>query len=301
MNKPYDIIGLGYCGLDYLCLTPHIPVDDKVEALMTLTQGGGPSATATFAAARLGARTAFIGATGNDERGRSIVAGLRDDGVNTDAIAIRSGADSPAAFCWTEKTTGHRSIVWTRGGVKPLTPEEIDPRMIKSTKLLHLDGHQTAAAAHAANIARMNGVTVSIDAGTIVPDIEKILALSDIVIASEKFAEKFTGATKPEIAVKKLFAGNCRFAAVTMGAKGSIGFDGKMIYEQSSFKVKVLDTTGAGDVFHGAFAYRHLNGGDWPACLRFAAAVAALKCTKFGGRTGIPTLAETERFLQENK
>ena len=301
MSKPYDIIGLGYCGLDYLCLVPRIPVDDKVETLANLTQGGGPAATATFAAARLGAKTAFIGATGDDERGRSILTGLRDGGVNTDAIAIRSGTESPAAFCWTEKSTGHRSIVWTRGGVKPLSPEETDFTMIKSAKILHLDGHQTATALHAAQIARKNGVTVSIDAGTIVPDIEKLLALADIVIASEKFAERLTGDVNPEKSVRKLFCGNCRFAAVTMGIHGSIGFDGRTIFEKPAFKVKVVDTTGAGDVFHGAFAYRYLNGGNWSECLCFAAAVAALKCTGFGGRTGIPTLAETERFLQEHE
>ena len=301
MDKSYDIIGLGYCGLDYLCLTPHIPVDDKVEALAALTQGGGPAATATCTAARLGAETAFVGATGDDERGRSIVSGLRKGGVNTDSIAVRSGADSPAAFCWTEKTTGHRSIVWTHGSVQPLAPEEIDNEMIKSAKILHLDGHQMAAALHAAQIARKNGVLVSLDAGTIVPGIEKLLTLSDIVIASEKFAERFIGEIDPEISVRKLFAGNCRFAAVTMGVKGSIGFDGETIFHQPSFKVKVVDTTGAGDVFHGAFAYRFINGGDWSECLRFAAAIAALKCTEFGGRTGIPTLAEAELFLQEHE
>ncbi len=301
MNKSYDLIGLGYCGVDYLCLTPCIPVDDKIEALATLTQGGGPAATATYASARLGAKTAFIGAIGDDERGRSIVAGLRDGNVDTSGMKIRAGAESPAAFCWTEKTTGHRSIVWTRGDVKSLSPEEVNTTMIKSAKLLHLDGHQMAAALHAAQISRTNDVTVVIDAGTMVPGIEKLLALADIIIASEKFAERFTGESNPEVSIKKLFANNCRFAAVTMGVEGSIGFDGKTIFKQPSFKVKVVDTTGAGDVFHGAFAYRYLNGGDWPACLRFAAAVAALKCTEFGGRSGIPTLAETERFLQEHE
>jgi ribokinase len=298
MNKSYDLIGLGYCGLDYLCLAPRIPVDDKVEALATLTQGGGPAATATYAAARLGSKTAFIGAVGDDNRGRTTIDGLRDGGVDIAAMVTRSGMESPAAFCWIEEPTGHRSIVWTRGGVQPLSPEEIDVEMIKNARMLHLDGHQTSAALHAAGIARTNGVTVAIDAGTMVPGIEKLLALADIVIASEKFAERFTGEADPEIAAKKLFGGNCRFAAVTAGGRGSIGFDGRNIFKQPSFKVKVVDTTGAGDVFHGAFAYRYLNGGDWAACLCFAAAVAALKCTKFGGRTGIPSLFETENFMK---
>ena len=150
MNKSYDLIGLGYCGLDHLCLVPRIPVDDKVEAPVSLTQGGGPAATATYAAAKLGAKTAFIGATGDDDRGLAIMDGLRNGGVDIAAMVTRSGVESPAAFCWTEEPTGHRSIVWTRGGVKPLLPEEINFEIIKSTRLLHLDGHQTAAVVCAA-------------------------------------------------------------------------------------------------------------------------------------------------------
>ncbi len=298
MNKSYDLIGLGYCGLDHLCLVPRIPVDDKVEAPVSLTQGGGPAATATYAAAKLGAKTAFIGATGDDDRGLAIMDGLRNGGVDIAAMVTRSGVESPAAFCWTEEPTGHRSIVWTRGGVKPLLPEEINFEIIKSTRLLHLDGHQTAAAVCAAEIACANNITVAIDAGTVVPGIERLLALSGIIIASEKFAERFTGETNPETAVRKLFHNNCLFTAVTLGSNGSIGFDGKMLYKQPSFPVKVVDTTGAGDVFHGAFAYRYLNGGDWTGCLRFAAAVAALKCTQLGGRTGIPSLSEAENFMK---
>lgn len=299
INKKYDFTGIGYCGLDYSCLAPRIPIDDKVEALATLTQGGGPAATATFAAARLGAVAAFVGATGDDERGRTILTGLQGGGVDTSAIIIRHGAESPAAFCWTEETTGRRSIVWSRGGVKPLSPEELDTEKVKNSRLLHLDGHQTGAALRAAQISREHNVVVAIDAGTIVPGIEQLLALSDIIIASEKFSAKFTGIADPAIAVKKLFTGNCRFAGVTMGERGSIGFDGRNFYSQPAFPVKVVDTTGAGDVFHGAFEYRYLKGGDWVECLRFAAAVAALKCTEFGGRTGIPTLTEAETFMKK--
>ncbi len=303
MHKPhkYDIIGLGFCGLDYLCLTPYIPADDKVEALATLIQGGGPAATAIFTAARLGARTAFLGSTGDDERGKSIISGLHNGGVDTRCIAIRPGSESPSAFCWIEKSTGCRSIVWNRGGVRPIEPQEIDVEVIKSAKLLHLDGHQTKAAIHCAQIARDNGVIVAIDAGTIVPGIEKLLEMANIIIASKKFAERFVGESDPEKSAKKLFGASNYFSAVTIGSEGSIGFDGNHVFRQSAFNLEVVDTTGAGDVFHGAFAYKYVNGGDWQACLRFAAAVAALKCTKLGGRTGIPSLSEAEKYLKEHE
>jgi len=296
-----NITGLGYCSMDYLCIVPKIPQDDKVQAKATLEQGGGPAATAICAAARLGAKTAFISAVGDDLRGQSILKGLALEGIDTTAIKLRLGAESPVAFCWIQENTGKRSIAWSHGSIKPLLPEEVNAATVRNSGLLHLDGHHTGAAIHAAQIARDAGTAVMLDAGTIVPRIEELLALADIVIASEKFAGRFTGDADPETAIKKLFSENTKFAAVTLGAKGSIGFDGRKIYRQPAFPVETVDTTGAGDVFHGAFAYKYVNGGDWAECLRFAAAVAALKCTKLGGRTGIPTIAETEFFLQEHK
>ncbi len=301
MQNTPEIISLGYCGLDYLSIVPEIPLDDKVEIIESLIQGGGPAATATYAAARLGASTAFAGSIGADERGKEIIAGMTSGGVNTQALAIRDQGESPAAFCWTEANTGKRSIMWMRGTVAPLSKDEIDVELIKNAKVLHLDGHQTEAALFAAEIARANSVTVSLDAGTIVPGIERLIKFSDIIIASEKFAVKFTGEANLETAVHKLFAENCKFSAVTSGSAGCIGFDGREIFSEPSFKVDVIDTTGAGDVFHGAFVYKYINDASWRECVKFASAVSALKCTKFGGRTGIPTLAETKKFLLETR
>ncbi|MDD5599941.1 MAG: PfkB family carbohydrate kinase [Victivallaceae bacterium] len=300
MQRNPEITGLGYCGLDYSGIVPKIPLDDKVEIIKSLVQGGGPAATATFTAARLGAATAFIGSIGADERGRLISHGLTAAGINTDSVVIRAQGESPAAFCWTEESSGRRSIMWTRGTVTSLTENEVDIDLIKNTGLLHLDGHQTNAALFAAELARSNGVTVSLDAGTILPGIEYLLELSDIIIASEKFAEEFTGETNKASAVRKLFAKNCKFSAITSGSDGSVGFDGKEIFNVPAFKVEVIDTTGAGDVFHGAFAYRYIHNGSWRECMRFASAAAALKCKKFGGRTGIPDLATVNNFLEHS-
>lgn len=299
MSTHAQITGIGYCGMDYLCIVPQVPLDDKVEIVESLVQGGGPSVTAIVAAARLGAKAAFCGAVGDDERGAQIVKGLADEGVDTHGVKIRRGAESPAGFCWIEQKSGKRSIAWTRGNARPLSPREIDRDLIHESSVLHMDGHQAKAAIAAAKIARKQGVTVSIDAGTLVPDIDELLGLSDIVIASEKFAGRYTGAADMAAAVKKLFSGNRRFAAVTLGKAGSLGFDGKRLIKCPAFKVGVVDTTGAGDVYHGAFIFDYARGSAWAECMRFAAAVSALKCTKFGGRTGIPSLTTAERFMRK--
>jgi len=299
MNTNALITGLGYCGMDYLCRVPHVPLDDKVEIIESLTQGGGPSATAIVAAARLGAQAAFCGAVGDDDRGAQIISGLSAEGVDTKRMKVRHGAESPAAFCWIEQRTGKRSIAWSRGTARALSPREVDRDLIRNSKVLHLDGHQTLAAIAAVEFARKQGVTVSIDAGTQVPGIDTLLGLSDLVIASQKFAGRYTGESRMAAAVKKLFAGNCRFAAVTLGRAGAIGFDGHALLRCPSFKVDVVDTTGAGDVYHGAFIFAYARGKTWAECMRFAAAVSALKCTQFGGRTGIPDLKTTETFLRK--
>ena len=298
MNPAPLITGIGYCGMDYLCIVPYVPLDDKVEMVKSLVQGGGPAVTAIVAAARLGARTAFCSAVGDDERGAQIVSGLSAEGIDTRGVKIRRGAESPAGFCWIEQKSGKRSIAWTRGSARPLSPRELDRAAIMNSCVLHLDGHQTQAALAAAKLARKHGVAVSIDAGTLVPKIDELLALSDIVIASEKFALRYTGETRMDAAVKKLFASGRLFSAVTMGKSGSIGFDGKRLLRCPAFKVDVVDTTGAGDVFHGAFAFAFASGKPWGECLRFASAVSALKCTQLGGRTGIPNLKTTYKFMR---
>ncbi|MDD3546504.1 MAG: PfkB family carbohydrate kinase [Kiritimatiellae bacterium] len=300
MSFAPKITGVGYCGMDYLCIVPSVPHDDKVEIVDSLIQGGGPAVTAVVAAARLGAGAAFCGVVGDDERGRQILRGLKDEGVRTNGVKVRKKAESPAGFCWIDRQSGKRSIAWTKGSARPLAPREIDRAVICASDLLHLDGHHARAALAAAKIARGNGVTVSVDAGTLMPGIEDVLALGEIIIASARFAALFTGLRSPAAAVRKLFLPGCRFAGITLGKRGSVGFDGKRIFRCPPYEVPaVVDTTGAGDTYHGAFAFAAAQGRPWEDCMRFATVVAALKCTRLGGRTGIPNLRTAERHLKK--
>ena len=296
--KQVEIAGLGFSGLDYLCILAHIPLDEKVEIIQNLVQGGGPAATAIVTAARLGAQTAFIGSIGDDDRGSDILQGLKQENVDTRHIQVKAGKESPAAFCWIEKETGKRSIAWTKGTSLPMDPNHVDPEFIKSLKLLHLDGHNTEAAIKAARIAKENGVIVSLDAGTILPDINILVGLADICIASESFARKYTGEDDIRKAAEKIFQTGCLVAGVTSGKNGVIAVTPNGLIQKDAFQVPVIDTTGAGDVFHGAFAYAFIQNWEMERIIEFASATAAIKCMKFGGRTGIPTTSEVEQFLQ---
>ncbi len=303
MKRTVDILGVGYCSLDTLCLLPRIPIDDKVQISRSLMQGGGPAATATVTAARLGLATAFLGGVGDDARGRAILDAFAKEGVDTQYIQRRPNAESAAAFCWIDEATGERSIAWSHGTARPLSPAETGEGVVTAAHAVHCDGHQTAAAIRVAEIAREHGIPVFLDAGTIVPGIEDLISLCTVVIASRMFAARFAGTEDPEEAMHHIHGLGPKWAGITLGPSGSCGFDGVNVLNEGQYPVEVVDTTGAGDVYHGAFAARYVEylkadeQPDMQQCMRFATVVAGLKCRKLGGRTGIPTRDEVRRAL----
>lgn len=297
-RSKFDVIGLGYCSWDFLCVVPEVPINGKVEIVRRLEQGGGPSATAIFAAQRLGARTAFVGVVGDDEAGRKIRNDLEAEGVDVSAMVTRVGEESGMSYCWAEQTRAARSIAWTHGTAKPLGPGEINEDLVRSSRILHLDGHQTEAAIPAARLAKAAGITVCLDAGTLVPGIESVLKHADIVIASEYFAERYTQENTVEKQLSALKKEGARWVVITCGERGSMGYDGTQWVKAPAFRVRVIDTTGAGDVYHGAFLRRYLDGASLGECMHFASGAAALKCGALGGRTAIPSLERLETFLK---
>jgi len=298
-TKDIEIAGLGFASIDYSCIVSHIPMDEKTEAIERFINGGGVAATAIVAAARLGAKTAFIGTVGGDREGEEIISGFNREKVDTSHIQMKAVKKSAVAYCWVEQKSGKRSIVWSKGDAMPIDAKTVDEDFISSLKLLHLDGHNTEAAIRAAEIAKTNGVIVSLDAGSILPGIETLVELSDICIASAFFARNYTKEENVEKALEKLFINGKHLAAITMGDKGVVALARDGAFKKDAFKVPVKDTTGAGDVFHGAFAYAWIQGWDVSQCLNFAGATAAIKCTGFGGRSSIPDRKEVFRFLQE--
>ncbi len=293
-------IGLGFCGNDYLALLPEIPLDAKVRIERHLVQGGGPAATATVAAARLGLEASFIGVVGDDDAGKCIVKELEAEGIDTSSMKVRSGASSSIAYCWVDGRTGKRSIAWSHCSGKELGEDDIDYGLIRSAAILHLDGHNPKGALAAAKEARKCGVPVSLDAGTLRDGIAELLPYVTILIASEAFARKFSGERRLENALFRLKETGADVVGITMGKEGSMALDGEKVLRCPAFKIDAVDTTGAGDVFHGAFCVRYLETHEIGECLRFASAVSALKCLQLGGRTGIPNRRQVEEFLEHN-
>jgi sulfofructose kinase len=294
------VVGIGQCAWDYLALVDSFPrVDTKEEVREWQEQGGGPVATALVTLARLGIPCEFFGVTGDDAEGGRIRGSLVSEGIEIRGMITRSNASSQTAFIAIERGSGTRTIFWRRPSGGPLLPEELPTDCLDGCDFLLLDGLMTDVSLFAARRARELGIPVMLDAGRVRPGMLKIAGLCDYLVAAEQFALDLGWdgrATSFLSTARKLIA---PVVTITLGKRGSVTFREDEILTVPAFPVDVVDTTGAGDVFHGGYLYGILRGLGLADTIRFSSAVAALKCSRIGGRSGIPGLAETLGFLAE--
>lgn len=287
----FDVVGIGQCAIDYLGIADTYPrVNEKSELHCFKIEGGGPTATAMVTLSRLNVLTAFIGKVGDDYFGALIKEGLVSEGVEISAIVTEQGATSQYAFICVEKGTGHRNIFFTRGTAKPLEFSEINKALIDNCSILHLDGLMIDASISAAKYAQSKGKKVSLDAGTLRDGMVELCKHTDYLVTSEKFARSYIDGDDFEYALKELKALGPEIVCITLGENGSIALKEGEIIRQPAYKVDVVDTTGAGDVFHGGFIFGILKGYELAKTLSFASFVAASKCAKLGGRDGVPRM-----------
>jgi len=295
----FDVVGVGLNATDTLLMVPHFPAyAGKVAFEEEVVSPGGQVASALVACARLGLRTKYIGSIGDDERGRIQLESLQGTGVNLDHVQIRRNCPNQSAYIIIDRSTGERTVLWRRDDCLRISPEHISPEQISCARLLHIDGHDTPAVAHAAAIAHQYGVPVTVDVDTIYHGFDRVLPNVDYLIASSEFPTAWTGTRDPFRALEALQREyGMKVAAMTLGAHGSLArVDGKFVYAPA-FVVNCVDTTGAGDVFHGAFCYAVLQGMEMPEALEFSNAMAALNCTALGARGGIRGLAEVRALM----
>lgn len=298
-----DIIGIGSALFDTLMQTERFPKEDtKIQGVATKLQGGGPCATALVAAAKLGVSAAYIGTLGDDVYGMFIKQAMARYGVNMSRVRTVPDAMSYHSFVLLNRADATRTCVWSKGTVSEPDPGDVDLEMLRQAKFLHLDGHQLKTAKYAACRAREFGVTVSLDAGGLYPGIETLLPLVDVLIPSEEFVMAFTGCGDAYQAAQKLYEQfRPRTLIVTQGKEGGFLYTARGPKRYPAFRVDAVDTNGAGDTFHGAFAAGHVRGMDDYGAACFASAVSALKCMRFGAQDGIPGYEETQAFLNERK
>lgn len=298
-----QIVGIGANVKDTLFQLEKYPSQDTKQQAKTVKEaGGGPCGTGLVAAAKLGVTCAYIGNCSDDSVGSFLRGDFEKYGVDTQLM--RSVPDT-VGFCsciWLADDEATRTCVYHRGTVPPTCLDEEMKSAIAEAKLLMVDGNDLDAAVEAAKLAKKAGTTVLYDAGGRYPNVDKLLRETDILIPSEEFALGHTGADNVNEAAKKLWQlYSPQIIVITQGKKGGILYDGEKVLTYPAFPVEAVDTNGSGDVFHGAFAAAYVRGMDYPACCRFASAVAALKCTKVGARAAVPTWDEAMTFIESRE
>ena len=285
------IVGIGACVMDTLVTLPHYPTEDtKLRAESSKPAGGGPVATGLVAAAKLGESAGFVGVLSDDAGGRFLQQDFAKYGVDTAAVDVLSGYRSFTSVIWLSRETTTRTCVFDKGDLPALTLSEKQEKAILSAELLMVDGNELAAAEKAAKLAQANGVKVLYDAGGLYDGVERLLLHVDYLIPSREFARGHTGCSTIEDAAKKLFdTYHPQVVVITCGKDGGYFYDGKEAKTYPIYPAAVVDSNGAGDVFHGAFAAGLVKGFAPYTCCHFASAVSALKCTGVGARESVPS------------
>lgn len=297
--EPIDVVGVGIACMDLNATVTSVPkLDENVLITDYRKQMGGTVSTALAAFQRLGLATKYMGMLGDDENGKFVLDNLRAEGIDVSSIRVVEGESSAFSLVMVDSMTSKRSIAHFPGCEFTVPADCVDADAVKAARLLHVDIYTPAVVA-ACEAAREAGVTISVEANVLYPGLEDLLDGGDIFITSDKIFSELVGEDDPVAAGKKARAQyNLEHVVVTLGAEGSVAVGEYEIVTSPGFEVEAVDTTGAGDVFHGAYLYGYIMGWRYIRSLRFANAAAAIMCTGQNGWADIPTLAEVNDFLR---
>lgn len=294
-----DIVGVGLNATDTLIPVPRYPASgSKVEFHSASVLPGGQVASAMVACRRWGLSARYIGKLGEDAAANLHRAEFLAAGVDAKLVTA-PGCPSQQAFILVEDS-GERTVLWKRDERLTLQPGDLKREWITDARALHLDGHDTDAAVTAATWAREAGVPVIADLDELYPGVERLLAKVDYLIVSRDIPGRIAGCSdlrQSLPAVREHFG--CRLTAATLGPDGVLAFDGERFCYRPAYKVSVVDTTGAGDIFHAGFIYGFLQGWALERTLDFACAAAALNCTGVGARGGIQPVERIEELIAD--
>ena len=301
-SRPFDVVGFGLNSIDLLTVVAEFPTGNSKQRLQRFARmPGGQTATALVTCARHGWAARYVGSFGGDEFGEMSRESLVSEGVDVTASPTVEGATNQFAVVLVDARSGERTVLWDRHPELVMSPEKLPQEAVTSGRILIVDCHETATAAQAARYARAAGIPTVVDVEKVRPGIADLLQQIDAIIAAEDFPTAFTGYEDPQRALEAMAREfDARLVCVTLGEGGSLAWCAGRCTRTPGFQVDCLDSTGAGDVFRGAFVAACLRNpeGDIEEVLAYANAAAALSCRALGARAGIPQPDEVERFLR---
>lgn len=296
----YDVVGIDQPCVDLSVNLAHFPKPDGREPILNYSfQGGGKAATGLAAASLMGANCAIAGNVGDDRLADFCRRDLEYHGVDTRYLISRKGKYTSFSVVISELENKTRSILPHRSNGSRLGAVEIPDELLRNTRFL-LVPIVNKGTLYAAAAVRRYGGKVVMDADESVEYLEEILPFTDAFVASETLYNQWFHGSED-------YEGNCRSVQkkgpetviFTMGGKGCFGVGKEGFFSLEAFPIKVVDTLGAGDTFHGAFTAGLAKGMAAYDAARLAGAAAAIKCTRIGGRAGIPDYDTVLRYLKE--
>lgn len=304
-----QIVGIGLTTIDILMRLSQMPTWEAGGRIKELRiDGGGPVGTGLAAAARMGVRTGFIGTCGSDASARLKLDLLAQEGIDVSRVVRRPGNEQQVILCYVHEQTGERLFSGAEGDQVGLSPEELDRDYITAADYLLLDGFHHPAALQAAHWMHAAGKKVMLDGSKVGgwaneqwrESMCELVSVTDLLICGSGFAPAMTGKCDIWEAGRSLLAFGPQIVVMTEGEQGSYTVTATECFHTPAYSVPVVDTTGAGDVFHGAYLVGQIKGWNLRHTACFATAVSAIKCTRMGGRSGIPCFREVADFLHDH-
>lgn len=295
-----QLIGLGLATLDHLMVVEDFAAPaGRMRVKRFEAQGGGMTASALVTASRLGLKTELWSCIGSGRLADWIVAGLEEEGVDLSRLRRTNEGDGPLILVFVDEKTGERRF---QGGVGVKTdgPYPLDLKRLEGASCLLVDGMWPKAASEAARHARSLGVPVVADLGGVGERNRGLVEQVNYLVVDENCAKSLAD-EDVEKACRMMLEMGPKAAVVTLGPKGCVFADASGVRPRPAFEIEAVDTTGAGDCFHGAFCVGVVKGWDLDRIVEFASAAAAINCMTLGGRAGSPTMKEVEAFLKERK
>jgi sugar/nucleoside kinase (ribokinase family) len=290
-----DVVGVGANSVDFVYRLPSFPSPESPFAKLRISEHliscGGQMTTALATCAAMGLKTSYIGTIGSDRNGERMREELNRRGIDT-ASAVARNAASPFALILLDDRHGERVVLWHRDPAMVLTSAEVDRRAVTTARLLHVDDVDLAASIESASLAMSAGKPVTSDIERTTDDVRALIDAVTIPIFAEHVPTELTGETNLPRALERLRRPHHSMLCVTLGPRGALLLAGHDVIHEPGISVQTLDTTGAGDIFRGAFIYALLRGEPAREIVRFANAAAALSCTRLGAMNSIPSLEE---------
>jgi len=298
-DKEFDVIGIGRNSWDRILTIDHFPKpDEKMNVNASSNQCGGQVANTLVAASKLGAKTMYLGKFGDDAYGQAVRNSLFKADVDITSSKIIPGVPNQSAVIIVDQKNFTRNVFTVKHPKLDIHARDFQVKSFTNGKILYLGARNIEEIKTYAKHGKAKNCIVAADLDKSHPDVDEFLSNVSILFCPKSYVEQFIPEESIQSKIKLLYEKhNLKLIVCTLGAQGSIAYDGKQFYQKDAFKIQVTDTTGAGDVFQAGFLVGLLQGKSIDDCLRFANAVAALKCMHIGSQQGSPTLLEAEKFI----